>query len=169
MTRPTWIDALILVALVTLVFGAGWAVNGWRMGAKIAALEQSYFEAQAQAAQDNARTLATAHQRGDALALRLAARENALTTLAQEKHREIARLTTGRPCLDSAAVRLLNEPAGIKLPRPTPETPREPVRADAAFATDTDVGQFIAVAQRSYDTCRGRLDAIADFYQENHE
>ena len=52
------------------------------------------------------------------------------------------------------------KPAGV------PEAAFEPVSAAAAFATDTDVGLWAAGARRAYDTCRGRLQAIADFYGE---
>jgi len=44
----------------------------------------------------------------------------------------------------------------------------QPAGADAAFATDTDVAEWAAHARRSYDTCRGRLDAVRDFYQEEN-
>jgi len=59
---------------------------------------------------------------------------------------------------------VLNGPAiGLHAPG-VPEAPGGVVPADGAFATDTDVGLWIAGAQRSYNTCRGRLQAVADFY-----
>lgn len=162
--NPQTIKAIVLSVVAALIFAAGWAVEGWRMGNEISQLKTSHAEAKSKAADKAAEELASANARGDALALRLAGWENTLTAFAEEKNREIKRLTTGHPCLDGAAVRLLNQSASIQQPRLVPEATREPVRADAAFATDTDVGTWISGCQRSYDTCRGRLDAIAEFY-----
>lgn len=162
--KPETIKAIVMLAVAALIFAAGWAVEGWRMGAEIARIKQAQAGAIARAASKNAADLAAANQRGDALSLQLAGWENTLTAFAQEKERELSRLTVGRPCLDRAVVGLLNQPTGLKQPRPVPETASESVRADAAFATDTDVGTWISGAQRSYETCRGRLNAIDEFY-----
>lgn len=81
--------------------------------------------------------------------------------LTQEKNHALRQLTTGRPCLGGAAVRLLNHASTGPLPDPGPE----PLPADAAFATDTDVGEWIADAQAAYDTCRSRINGIAAFYE----
>ncbi len=166
--RPIWIDALLLAGAVTLAFGAGWAVNGWRLQTALAELEKTQAEAVAKAATENAELLAFAGQRAGEIAHRLAQSENALAKITEEKDHEIRRLTTGRRCLDAGAVRVLNQPAGHEQPaRAVPDAAAPPVFSDAAFATDTDVGTWIAGCQRSYDTCRGRLDGIADFYQGN--
>ncbi|WP_306603899.1 hypothetical protein [Azonexus sp.] len=161
---PDWAYALLAVLLITLAFGAGWTANGWRKDAQIAEINHGHAKAKARAAEENAASLAAANLRGDNIALQLAGWENTLTVFAQEKTHEIERLTVGRRCLDSAAVRVLNQSVSHQPARPIPEATSEPVRTDAAFATDTDVGSWIANAQRSYDTCRGRIDAIARFY-----
>jgi septal ring factor EnvC (AmiA/AmiB activator) len=41
--NPLWIRAAILLA----VFGAGWAVNGWRLGEKVASMQRDQAEATA--------------------------------------------------------------------------------------------------------------------------
>lgn len=163
MGRPAWIDALILVALVTLVFGSGWAVNGWRQEAHLAKVHQTYKDAEASASRAAVSRLASAQRRNDELAEQLATEENTRFAIVQEKDLEISRLTVGRRCLDAAAVRVLNRPAGNK-PAAVPQASGQPLSADAPFATDTDVGQWINHAQAAYDTCRGHLAAIADFY-----
>lgn len=157
------VKALVMAAIAALIFAAGWAVEGWRKDAEIAQIERAYTKQRAADLQQHLDDLTTAEALGRELVARLATSENALQTLAQEKDLEIRRLTVGRRCLDSAAVRVLNRSASLK-PAAVPEAASEPVRADAAFATDTDVGIWIGICQRSYETCRGRLKAIADFY-----
>lgn len=160
---PEAIKSLVLAIIGALLFAAGWAVEGWRMGSEVATLKSQHAEAGRKAAEDNARDLTRAIARGDELAAAVAAAETARQTQAQETTRAITRLTTGRPCLGSAAVRLLNQPPGLK-PAALPETAGQPAQPDAAFATDTDVGLWADAARRGYDTCRGRLQAVADFY-----
>lgn len=159
------IKSLVLAIIGALLFAAGWAVEGWRMGSVVATLKSQHAEAGRKAAEDNARVLTQAIARGDRLTERLAAAEAARDQLKEEKDDAIRRLTVGRRCLDGAAVRVLNSamPAGLKLGH-APKAAGQPVPADVAFATDTDVGLWINGARRSYDTCRGRLQAIADFY-----
>jgi prophage endopeptidase len=161
---PDWAYALLAVLLITLGFGAGWTANGWRKDAQIAEINQGHANAAARAAEENAASLAAANLRGDNIALQLAGWENTLTVFAQEKTHEIERLTVGRRCLDGAAVRVLNQSVSLQQPRLIPEATSEPVRTDVAFATDTDVGSWIVICQRGYQTCSGRLDAIAKFY-----
>lgn len=99
---------------------------------------------------------------GDALSARLVQSESRLSQLTEEKDHEIRRLTQGRRCLDSAVVRVLNDSAGsTRLPC---AAAGDAVRADAPFATDTDVGLWATNARQRFDGCRTRLDAIADFY-----
>lgn len=149
---------------------AGAALGGAELmanhkNAEIADLRASHSAAQARTAQDALYRLQDANRRGDALAARAAAAESLSQTQTEEKNDAIRRLTAGRPCLGSAAVRLLNQPAGLK-PAAMPETARQPAGADAAFATDTDVGLWANTARRQYDTCRGRLAAVAEFFED---
>lgn len=155
------------LAAAGLIFGAGWTVEGWRMSTEISRLEKSHAKQQSAALTQALSRLVAAQKHGDRLTARVAEQENALITLAQEKDDAVRRLTVGRRCLDSAAVRVLNAGSRADLKPPIPETASQPVPGDAAFATDTDVGLWIGQCQRSYDTCRGRLQAIADFYEEN--
>lgn len=134
--------------------------------AEIAGLKLAYQTEASRTAQEALQRLLEARRRGDFLQNQLATQEAALQAVSQEKDHAIRRLTVGRPCLDSAAVRVLNQPAGLK-PASLPEAAGEPAGADAAFATDTDVGLWIGVCQRGYETCRSRLQAVADFYPED--
>jgi hypothetical protein len=155
---------LIIAAVLALVsFAAGWTVQGWRQAAALVRLETAHATARATALQQHAAQLAAWQARGAALVATVARHENALTLAHQEKTDALRRLTTGRPCLGGAAVRLLNDPAGLK-PAALPAPSGQPAEPDAAFASDTDVGLWAASARRQYDTCRGRLQAVADFY-----
>lgn len=159
------VKALVMAAIAAVIFAAGWVVEGWRKDAEIATLKRTQAEKVSKDADDATRQITAAIHRADFIQGQLVAKENALQTLAQEKDLEIRRLTTGRRCLDSAAVRVLNRTTSLK-PAAVPEAASEPLRPDAAFATDTDVGVWIGQCQRGYETCRGRLAAIADFYRE---
>lgn len=162
-----------MIALAALViFGAGWTAQGWRKDAQIATINKQAAIDSAKAASQTLARLVAANQRGDALQLQLNGWQATLTQFAQEKTDDLARLTTGRRCLDSAAVRVLNriEP---QLGRAVPQAASLALRADAAaaaraddgaFATDADIAGWIGLCQRSYSTCRARLQLIADFY-----
>lgn len=156
---------LAAVALAVACFAAGWLVEGWRLGGEIARIERAVAEQRAKDAAAAADEIRAAVQRGNDLAARTAAAENALTIAHREKADAIRRLTVGRPCLDRAAVRLLDQPAGGAAA--VPAAAGQPAAADAAFATDTDVGIWIGEARRAYDTCRGRIAALADFFAQD--
>ncbi len=157
---------LALLAIIgALIFVTGWAVEGWRKDAEIAELKRNHAEQSASAATAASARLQASIKHGEALQLRVAEQENARQAITEEKDRELKRLTTGRPCLNAGTVRLLNRGPGFK-PAAVPAPTGEPVSADAGFATDADVGIWANAARRSYDTCRGRLAALADFYQD---
>lgn len=172
------IRALVIAAIAAAIFGLGWTVEGWRKDAEIALIKASHAEATEKAATENAVALDNARHRGDQLALQLAGWENTLTAFAEEKNREIAQLLTGRRCLDAGVVRVLNRQSGAQLSGSVPQATSLVLRPDAtpaapaddrAFATDADVAQWIGLCQRSYDTCRARLDAIGNFYPKDTE
>jgi hypothetical protein len=105
-----------------------------------------------------------AERAGAQAATRLAASEAEKSRLGKEKDRAIARLTTGRRCLDAAVVGVLNDApsgAGLRLPATAAAT----AGAAAAFATDADVGQWARHARDQYERCRGRLDALREWHQ----
>ena len=163
---PEAIKAIVFAAIAALLITAGWTANGWRKDAEIERIERAHAEQRARDAEAAADEIAAAVQRGNELAARVTAAESTRDTALQETKDAIRRVTTGRPCLSGPAVRLLNESAGLKPAMPA--TPGQPAGADAAAATDTDVGEWIAAAVRHYDTCRGRLAAVADFYKEEN-
>jgi len=162
---PEAIKAIVIAALAALLVTAGWTANGWRKNVEIERIERVHADQRARDAVAAADEIAAAQQRGDTLAARVAAAETTRDTALQETQHALRKVTTGKPCLSGPALRLLNGAAGLAA---VPAPAGQPAGADAAFATDTDVAEWAAHARRSYDTCRGRLDAVRDFYQEEN-
>ena len=156
---------LVLTGLVLLAAAAG---GGWLMAnyknVEIAELERERAEENDRSTRAANKNLQAAVLLGDALSARVAAAESARQTLFEENTHAIRRLTSGRPCLGSAAVRLLNDATGLR-PVAVPAPTGQPTEPDATFATDTDIGLWAASARRQYDTCRGTLQAVADFFE----
>lgn len=163
--NPETVKDIIVALIAALIFAAGWQIEGWRKDAEIERIERAHAEQRARDAQAAAEEIAAATRRGNELAARVAAAEATRDTALQETQDALRKVTTGKPCLSGAAVRLLNESNGLKAAVPAVSS-GEPARVDATVATDTDIAQWAANAIRSYDTCRGRLDAIADFYKD---
>lgn len=156
--------AIGALAVLFLSFAAGWATNGWRLGKQISDIQRDHLADMTSFATAATTRLADAIDRGNKLQLKLNDEELARLQTTQEKDREIRRLTTGRRCLDAAAVRLLNA-AGSSAPGAVPQAPSSTDGPDAGFATDTDVGTWANQCRSAYDTCRGRLRAVAEFFQ----
>ena len=166
--NPQLIRIVVFLVIAAVLVGAGWQVENWRADAEISRLETVKKDAEIKAEKTYRTRLETAIARADSIQTRLAQEEAARDTLTQEKDLEIHRLTLGRRCLDSNVVRVLNQPAQRRQRPGMPETASQPVRADAAFATDSDVGWWINQCQAGYDTCRGQRQGIADFYGEEN-
>jgi hypothetical protein len=159
------IEGIAALVVAAMIFMAGWTVRGWLAEAALAEREVAFADELLMQSLAGQARFSEAERINTALAQRVAAAENALIQITEEKDREIKRLTTGRPCLDAGVVGVLNRNAktadnGLSAPRPAVDP------AAAAFASDTDVALWIAIAQRSYDTCRGRLDAVRAFYED---
>ena len=162
--RPLWLDALILAVWVTLVFGAGWAVNGWRLGAEIERIKGEHTAQVARNALLASGRLVQARLRNEAIAAELAEDRINRARITQEKNDEIKRLATGRRCLDAAVVSVLNRPdsAGTG---PVPAPGPEPVPGTARFATDADVGLWANACADAYKACRADRRGIRKFYE----
>jgi prophage endopeptidase len=152
-----------LILSAALFFIAGWTVENWRAESQINTLKSTYANSQRVALEQVVKRLDEANRRADIALATLQQREQVFQQLTQEKDREIRRLTTGSRCLGSAAVRVLNS-ASTNQPAALSETTSQPVSTDTAFATDTDVGIWINNAQQAYESCRGRIKAIADYF-----
>lgn len=163
--QETLLPVLLLVALFVIgaVVGGAWVTRGKNLEIEKLTRDQAVAEAAtAKAALDR---LKTAQERADELATKLAEAEAAHAQIEEEKDREIRRLTTGRPCLGAAVVRLLNEPGtGVRLGA-MPQASSGFATADGAAASDRDVAVWARTCRARYEICRGRLDALIDYHQ----
>lgn len=157
---------LLIVALLLAVggsIGAGSSALFYRAEIADIHLKQSQKDQAAQAAASAA--LLNAQRHGDELSARLARTESALNSKTLEVSREVSRLSVGRNCLGADLVSLLNHSAVVA--SGVEAAPASaPVAADAAFATDADVGQWVALADGQYSICRARLDALIDWFDK---
>lgn len=103
--------------------------------------------------------------RGDKLTQKLAAAEGRIVVRTVEVIKHVPKVTTGRLCLDAAAVELL-QPGDTRLGN---ETSRAPVAEDAPdlAATDRDVAFWIATANQQYETCAGRVNGLVEWFEAN--
>ena len=169
MMKPTAV-ALGLSWLACLFVGAGLGLQIGRspLQAELAQLRTTHAETARLAAQASARQLQAAQVRGDALTHDLAQRQVQIDQLHQDKRHALTRVTTGRPCLSLAAVRLLNaeqadDPSDYGAPS-VPQATGSPDAAHATTATDADVGGWAIAARAQYNTCRARLAALIDWH-----
>ena len=160
MPGPLNVIAVPLLAL-GLVIG-GW--GGWTLGR--ARLQTEQAQQAEQAAERAATALAAAQARGDALSSALSERQDQIDRLTKEKRDAVAPATTGRTCLEPAALRMLDGAAGLQVAR-LPEAPRDPAAAGAAIATDTDVARWALDAGAQHEQCRARLDALIAWHQDD--
>ena len=107
-------------------------------------------------------------QRGDALAARAARAEQQNQKLLKEKSHAIRQATAGRACLNPDTVRLLNANLDTRYPGLS-APPGNPAVANGAAATDTDVALWAADVRTRYDACRGRIDALRQFYGDGND
>jgi len=144
-----------------IFFCIGFAIADKWGEIKVSRLESTHAKQQAAAETAARQRLESAQAQGDRLSARLSDTESALNKKTLEVSREVARLTTGRPCLDGRVVGLLNRPAPNA--GPLPQAAVAPDAADGTVATDTDVAGWIGNAKGQYATCRARLAALIDF------
>lgn len=100
--------------------------------------------------------------RANDLSKLLAERETEIVYRTKEVIKHVPQVTTGRPCLNPAAVRMLNaRPSSPAVPEAT----GKPITEDAPplAASDSDVAYYIADAAGQYETCAARLNALIDF------
>lgn len=159
--------ALFSAALVALGAWAGHSLGRAPLLVELAQLRQAQTETAKLQALAAARVLADAQTLGNQLTNRLAGSQAHITQLETEKRRAINRLATGRPCFSADVVRVLNgadnaTDGSVDVPTPTGSA----AATDGTFATDADVGQWVAAAQAQYDTCRQRFEALIDWHTE---
>lgn len=166
--RPPFWTALILLV---------WASCGFYLGDRLR--NAAWLKKQNEQLQAATTQLTAEQARGDALTTALLASQTQIDQLSQEAHRGIKTETTGRACLGSGALRVLNRAPGLR----TELAPASgivatggaaaPAADDAGsaasdggdeFATDTQVGDWAIDAGAQYEVCRTRLDKLIDWH-----
>jgi hypothetical protein len=146
---------------------AGGGMLGWTLGraplqVQMARQTTAYTASQAAAAQLAAAILQGAQARGDALTVGLLNQQAQIDQLKTEKRNAIAKATTGKPCLNGTALRLLTNAPGLSVRDLSPATGGA-AAAGEPVATDTDVAFWIVDAGAAFEVCRARLDALIDW------
>lgn len=178
---------LFVLVAVLVAFGLG-AAAGWQVRDRdYQALVASSAQAAERAARDAAAALAAAQARADTLTLELHAQLAASATLRESLDEQLALATHGRPCLDPAALRLLDRaaqpaaavpaparrPAAARAAQPAADSARQPRPAAAEpgepgepAASDTEVARWAADAYHRYAACAARLDALIRWHAD---
>ena len=169
-------------ALATLAFAAGVALAGpltWCLGRLPLQTELARMQtAQAQQQLRAAQALQAVAARGDVLTSTLLSRQSQIDQLQRERRDAIQKVTTGRTCLDGAALRLLSGAPGLRVgggaAPPGGAAAAGGATASAAdigasaqserISTDTDVAGWALDAAGRFETCRNRLDALIDWF-----
>jgi hypothetical protein len=144
---------LIAAAAAMIVFSFGYLQGGAHAQAKADA-------AQVVADKAHAANVTKYVALNNALSGRLAVAEGTIVTKTVEVVKYVPKYTTGRLCLGSDAVRLL-QPGDTARVGPTTSKPNA---EDAnAAATDTDIAYWVADANKDYETCATRLNTLIDY------
>jgi hypothetical protein len=161
---------VLSLSLGALFTGLSYEVKINRLKANVAHERQTWAEAKADADRQAVIRLKLAQDRGDELTRQLSAAKARRIKIAKEKDYEIAKRTSGQPCLDADLVSLLNGdradvprlPATAGLAAPADSAPA----TDRHGATDQDIALWAREARDRHDTCRERIDALRDWFSE---
>lgn len=159
-----------------LVFGLGVLAGQQLTRGELAELRRQVGEDQRLAASAATRRLDDAQTRGDALTLQLAGQAQQIETLTKERRDALKNTTSGRACLGSASLRLLDGAPGLRvagLPKATGGLAAAGARVathpddwtEGRWASDSDLGQWALEAGAQHKLCRQRLDALIEWHQ----
>ncbi|MCK9386128.1 MAG: hypothetical protein M0Q15_16075 [Nevskia sp.] len=145
----------IMLACVAALFGGG-VYSGHRIATTQA------DAARTRSADAYLKRLAAETRRADSLAAQLVAAEGRIVTKTVKVIRYVPSVTAGTPCLSGAAVGLLQPGSDWGLV----ETPGQPAGESPAHlaASDRDVAYWIADANRLYETCAERMNALVAWH-----
>lgn len=155
------IPPTIYAIIAALLIGgfSGWKLtSGHYDAASLAAEHQHQAEYRA------------AVERGNEASARLLTAESQIRTIATWKGKQIAQVTTDRPCLSADALGLLN---ATTVPRIAAHPGQSlaagsatPPAADRHDASDADVIQWAIDAVELYETCASRLTELQGVYAD---
>ena len=152
-----------IAAMAVCVGGAGYELGRAPLKVQLAQQAKAYATEKQHLAEAAATLLAEAQARGDALTTGLLTQQTQIDQLKTEARRAIPLLTTGKPCLSAAALRVLDNAPGLDVAGLPPATGGA-AAAGARIATDTDIGGWAVDAGAGFSVCRARLDALIDWH-----
>lgn len=151
-----------------LMMGAGCAGLGWQLGraplkVQLAQLSESYAKGKRLAAERAMSDLQAAQARGDALATGLLNQQTHIDQLKTEARRAIPQVTSRRPCLGPAALRVLDSAPGLDVAG-LPPAAGGAAAEGGPVALDSDIAGWAVDAGAAHEVCRARLDALIDWH-----
>lgn len=158
-----WVAMVIFVTGIGLGGYGSWLLGRAPLQVQLAKQATTYADEKNQLAQHAAKTLQEAQARGDALSAGLLNQQKQIDQLKTEKRDAIRQVTTGKPCLNGPALRLLSSAPGLSVRDLSPAT-GSAIAAGEPIATDTDIAFWIVDAGAQFEACRARLDALIDWY-----
>lgn len=158
-----WVAMVIFVTGLSLGGSGAWLLGRAPLQVELAQQATSHAFEKTQLAQHAAKTLQDAQARGDALSVGLLSQQKQIDQLKTEKRDAIRQATTGKPCLNGPALRLLSSAPGLSV-RDLPPTTGSVIAAGEPIATDTDIAFWMVDAGAQFEACRARLDALIDWH-----
>lgn len=167
-----FVCCMLLIAL-SLMWGKALRLESQNASLRgdISSIRQAHSDQVAQTASAALQRIVVANQRADSLQTALDDTEQRLTTSKMEIQREIKLNTTGRACLNSRTVRLLNDQAAGSQPASLSTPSNGPAADSTSVATDTDVARWANTAITQYNICRARLNALIAWHnpEDTHD
>jgi|WetSurMetagenome_2_1015567.scaffolds.fasta_scaffold205328_3 hypothetical protein len=145
--------------LIAVLLGLTLAGSGFMAGHTVAT-----NAAEAQRAKEANAALVKLNEQialGNTLSNRLAQAQGAAIVKTVEVIKHVPQVTTGRLCLDTGALGLL-QPGGAPGTHEASSTSAAE-NTSALAASDRDVAYWVAEANQQYDTCSLRLNALVDY------
>lgn len=148
------IQLLVIVAAISALVGG---TVGYKVHKSFTDAELVEQLAEAHKNRDEALKL------NDELSRKLSEAEGSITTRTVEVVKYVPKVTTGKPCLSSDAVGLL-QPTGNQGATKT-DGKSDDKGAEPLAASDRDVAYWIAEANRLYDVCAERQHSLIDYVE----
>lgn len=163
-TVLNWLILLAMLALSLVAAGAlGWQTGRAPLKVQLAQQAQAYATEKQNLTVAAVELLTAAQARGDALSTGLLNQQATIDQLKTEARRAIPQVTTGRPCLGPAALRVLDNAPGLDVAG-LPPAAGGAAAEGGPVATDTDIGGWAVDAGAAHETCRARLSALIDWH-----
>lgn len=150
---------LPLIAVVTLLAALLGVVGGWEWRDGVHAKTELRIQ------QERARALKAMEAQQDAVSLAYANRVSDLAQSLGDARVKLYSRTSGAPCLNAAAVGVLNN---IGSDSRMPGVAGQPTSPSAAAASDRDVADALAICRSGYASLSEQVNSILDIEDARH-